>query len=379
MGARGAPERGDHSTRGLRARGGPASWLARSICATALSAGLVSCASLSEVAQAPMMPGRAATAGEDSPEPVLREAPLFGGVAAIELEPAEADEGSGERSPADAALGAIDEALHELRRTERRLSSARRDSEVAAINRAPEGQTIPLSRELREDLEAAIRCARETDYAFHYGLGAVRAAYRSHPNPSEPLIEEAAAASRARNFRLEPEGAVRLHRGFLLEESGFGAGIALDRAMAGIERRRIPALLRWGDLHLLSRAREAELLVAHPGLADETVAAIRVQGGAVALAGTHRAIDPRTAHPAPALGSLAVWAPTAMEAQCLAGAFSVMGPDEAFAWVADHPEVELLIVPPDLQARASCGLRSRLQARRADLRVSFECGDASQP
>ena len=85
-------------------------------------------------------------------------------------------------------------------------------------------------------------------------------------------------------------------------------------------------------------------------------------------------LDPRTGRPAPDFGSITVWAPEALTADCLSTALYVAGPDAALAWVADRPGIEVIVIeragdPP--RVRASEGLRGRLRSLMDGLEVRF--------
>src|SRR6185295_13164811 len=99
-----------------------------------------------------------------------------------------------------AAVAASERAVEALEAAERRLSTWRDDTELAAVNRAPVGAPVPLSKELARDLAAALDCARETGGAFDPTVGALVAAWglrHGGRHPSDPEIE---AALRATGF-----------------------------------------------------------------------------------------------------------------------------------------------------------------------------------
>ena len=89
--------------------------------------------------------------------------------------------------------------------------------------------------------------------------------------------------------------------------------------------------------------------LADPRDRQRAVARIEIPSGSVATSGNSERgvvvdgrrighlLDPRTGRPAPDFGSLTVWAPTALEADCLATGLYVLGPEAALAWAERHP------------------------------------------
>jgi hypothetical protein len=110
---------------------------------------------------------------------------------------------------------------------------------------------------------------------------------------------------------------------------------------------------------LASSREEVEVLIAHPADRDRPLVALALDpgaGGSVATSGNSERgitvggerrshlLDPRTGEPAPDFGSLTVWAPTALRADCLSTGLYVLGPEAALAWAAERPGVEVLIL-----------------------------------
>ena len=129
-----------------------------------------------------------------------------------------------------------------------------------------------------------------------------------------------------------------------------------------------------------------QLTVADPARRELPAVELSVDAGSLAtsgngerrlLAGTTpvgHILDPRAGVPAADFGSLTVWAPTALGADCLATGLFVLGPEAALAWAARHPEVGVLVLERragGLRARASASLAGRVRALAPGIELSF--------
>jgi thiamine biosynthesis lipoprotein ApbE len=127
--------------------------------------------------------------------------------------------------------------------------------------------------------------------------------------------------------------------------------------------------------------------LADPARRTRTVAALDLAGGSLSTSGNSEhplevdgrrvghLLDPRSGAPARDFGSLTVWAPTGLIADCLSTGLFVMGPDAALAWAATHPGIEVVVLEHEasrLRLRASAGLAGRVRPLVPDLVTSFE-------
>jgi len=199
--------------------------------------------------------------------------------------------------------------------------------------------------------------------------------------PSEAEIARARAASALEGLALEPDGtAVRTRPGLVIDEGGFGKGAGLDAALAAVARL---AAVRAAEINLggqvgFLRAGRREIEIADPEDRARAVARLVVDGGSVATSGNGERglevegrrighlLDPRSGRPAPDFGSLTVWAPTGLEADCLSTGLYVLGPRQALGWAADHPGIAVVVARPGVDGivriTGSAGLAGRLRA-----------------
>jgi thiamine biosynthesis lipoprotein len=293
-----------------------------------------------------------------------------------------------------AALAASEAAVRALEAAEARLSTWTEASELARLNRAPAGEPIALSAELAAELAAAEACRRETGGAFDAGVGPLVDAWGLRtggrlPDPGE--LSAARAAVGGEGLELRDGAAVRRWPGLRIEEGGFGKGAALEAALAAAAA--VPgAGSVWIDLGGQVAAWPSadgepfDVVVAHPADRDRPLVALALDpaaGGSVATSGNSERgitvggerrshlLDPRTGEPAPDFGSVTVWAPTALRADCLSTGLYVLGPEAALAWAAERPGVEVVILrvaragasgaAEGVEVLATSGLEGRLR------------------
>jgi FAD:protein FMN transferase len=316
------------------------------------------------------------------------------------------------------ALAASERAVAALEATEARLSTWRDGSELARLNRAPAGRPVAISPELARDLDAARRCWRETGGAFDPTVGALAAAWGIRTGGRTPSAAERRAALAATGMAAvaldrgqSGEGAgcngtaggattavsggwaTRGRPGLVLDEGGFGKGVGLDRALEalagpGVERAWLDL---GGQVAVFERGERGtdagragatgaaggwRLALADPADRDRPAVALDFDGGSVATSGTavrgRHLLDPRTGRPADDFGSVTVWAPTAVEADCLSTGLYVLGPERALAWAAARPGIEALVLNRrgrHLVARATPGLAGRLRPLAPEVKI----------
>ena len=266
--------------------------------------------------------------------------------------------------PAGAAA-AVAEAS--VRRFERALSRFIPDSELCRLNEDPR-EEVPASRLLQLAVSAGLWAAERTSGLVDPTLlPALRAAGYGVSRagvPSLPLAEALAAApprrraapsprSRWRSIRvLDDAGAIRRPPGVEIDAGGIGKGLAADllaRRLAGYERFVVDC---GGDVRLggATPARwPVEVEVRHP-LTGEVADTLAIADGAVATSGldarlwrldggrvAHHLIDPATGEPAwTGLVAATARGTTGVEAEALAKAAVLSGPDGARDFLAEH-------------------------------------------
>lgn len=289
-----------------------------------------------------------------------------------------------------AAVAASEAALRALEAAESRLSTWRPGSELSALNRSPAGSALELSQATAGELSEALECRRWTEGAFDPTIGSLSDALGLRSGGRKPPAAELAAARAATGadlLRVTATRAVRLHPSVRVDEGGFGKGAGLDRALAALDAIGgvRSARLDLGGQVATYGPGPWRLALAHPADRRRPVLEVEIAGGSLATSGNsergiavaggnagRRAhiLDPRRGEPVADFGSLAVWAPGALEADCLSTGLYVLGPTAALAWAAAHPPVAVAVLEPT----AGGGVRARLSPALARGARALESG-----
>jgi thiamine biosynthesis lipoprotein len=274
------------------------------------------------------------------------------------------------RPLAEAALDLID-------RLEDQLTVYRVESEVSRLNRTAPHAAVPVEEGLFRLLTRAAQLTAETHGAFDVAVGALIKAWGFFRGPKRVPTKEERAAALARSGMahvvLDPAArSVRyLREGLEINLGSIGKGYALD-CVAELLRRDIglsTALLHGGTSSVCALGSEPgsphgwTVGLPHPWEPDRRLGMVRLKDQAL---GTSAAtfqhlewqgrklghiLDPRTGWPAEGVASVSVVAPTAAEADALATAFYILGPDPARAYCELHPGVGAVMLPAGEGAR----------------------------
>mgnify|MGYP002631209191 CR=1 FL=1 len=335
------------------------------------------------VAQAPQGVALQAPVPEHSVERVLE---LMGTTLRIELQ-----------APSRLqALAASELAIGAMERVEQSLSTWRTDSELSALAATPTGEWFELSPQVGATLQRAFFWAAETEGAFDPSVAPVVRAWDLRGAgrvPSAAERELALADCGVQHFRLQlPQRMARTRENAGLEEGGFGKGAALDaarEALLGSQVQRAMFDLGGQVLFFGEQALEEStppLAIAHPDRRQQPLALLQVSSGSCATSGNSERglqvegerighlLDPRSATPALDFGSVTVWCPSALDADCLSTALYVLGPDAGLRFVEAHEQLEAVYAVRQgetITLRASLGLRPYLSTVDAGVPIDW--------
>jgi thiamine biosynthesis lipoprotein len=261
------------------------------------------------------------------------------------------------------ALAALNAALDEIARLERVMSSWRRDSELARVNRSAAEGPVACSQDLAAVLDSSLALARRTGGAFDPTVGPLIDAWDLRGSgrvPADAAI--AAARDRVAWSALELDRAARTVRfaraGMALDLGGIGKGFALERAAATLARHGVRrALLNLGG-EVVTIGQGHVVTVAHPVERLAPMVELEVGDACVSTSGqsvrgfTARGVryghvlDPRTGRPVPAGPSVTVVCRSATRADALATALLVMGRERASAFDLAREEAGVMWLEP---------------------------------
>lgn len=289
------------------------------------------------------------------PGDVLRTRLLMGTTVTIEA-------AGGDRSLLEPA---VDAAFTEMARIEALMTPHRPDSDVARLSAATGDATV--SSETAAVIHFGLEVARHSDGAFDLTLGRLKALWGiEEENPRIPpagAIAEALQGIGPDALSVDGNLVRKQSPSLVIDLGAIAKGYAVDRAIAVLKQAGVTsaAVNAGGDIRVLGnkRGRPWRIGIQHPRRPDGVLATLEVVDRAVVTSGDyeryferagrryHHLFDPRTGYPADLCQSVTILAPDAMQADALATAVFVLGPERGLALLDGTPAVDALIVAAD--------------------------------
>lgn len=267
-----------------------------------------------------------------------------------------------------------------LARIDLSMSTWRADSEIARLNKSPVGESFALSRELHAVLAESVNVGRMSGGAFDVTVAPALAAWGFGPGSVAPHVaSEAQLAALAgqvgsAGFELsDTPPSIRKFAPRSFELSAIAPGFAVDEVAAAFAVRGVSHYMIeiGGEVRTAGQNPEGKpwrIGVEQPDAPPGTPAiAVSPGDAAVSTSGDYReffvadgrryshTIDPRTLRPVShALASVTVIAPTCMQADAMATALMVLGPEEGMA-LAEREGLAVYMI-----LRARTGFETRL-------------------
>lgn len=225
------------------------------------------------------------------------------------------------------------------------------------------GDAIPVSPLLFEALAVALRVAKESRGAFDPTVGVQMEALGFDRDYRSGESQPSGLRSNPPDWRSvilhRRSRTVTLRRPVLLDLGGVAKGLAIDLALMELRAFAGGAVDAGGDIAVFGVPREGgawRIGVQHPREERALAASIEVSQGAVCTSGDYRRrSNGRSHHVRPvhgeaveAVASCTVYAATAVVADALSTAATVMGPEAGIRWLGAQG-VEGLIITPDLR------------------------------
>lgn len=260
-----------------------------------------------------------------------------------------------------------------LERVNAQMSTYREDADISRFNRATAGEVLTVPEDFTRVLSAALALAEATGGAYDPTVGPLVNLWGFGPDPSldrVPPEEQLAAARRQVGWQrilFDPgSGALTQTGGLMLDFSSIAKGYAVDRIAERLLQHGIDNHLVdiGGDLRtrgLRPDGRPWRIAIERPLVGSREIHSVLSLGDlAMATSGSYRnffrdqgrdfshTIDPRSGYPVQhALVSVTVLHESCMQADALATALSVLGPDEGLAYAREHELAVLMLVAGD--------------------------------
>jgi FAD:protein FMN transferase len=279
--------------------------------------------------------------------------------------------------------------LSQLDLVDRTMSTYREDSDISRLNGAPGGVPVPVPQELLEVLLLSRRVSEETGGAFDVTVGPLVEAWGFGPAsgaplpPSDDLLEELRPRIGYHLVKIDPETStvVKARTDVAIDLNAIAPGYAVDRIAAELERLGLRRHLIDVGGEIRGAGLNADgvpwrIAIERPQTTRAAHRVVPLRDASLATSGDYRnfyvhegrrfshEIDPRTLRPVThSLASVTVVHPSAAEADALATALIVLGPEAALELAERRNLAVLLLVLLDdggIEERQSRDMRALL-------------------
>ena len=273
----------------------------------------------------------------------------------------------------------IDEAVSEIERIEKMISSWDEASETSKINKNAGIQPVKVSPELFSLIERAIKISEITDGAFDITYASMDNIWKFDGSmdrmPSEKEIQKSIAKIGYKKIILNPDDQTVLlsEPGMRIGFGAIGKGYAADKAKELLTSKQVKGgiINASGDLTTWGTKVTGEkwlVGIANPLSKDKVFSWLPVVESSVATSGNYEKyitlngkkyshiIDPRTGYPTTGINSVSVFAKHAELCDALATAVFIMGKDTGIHMINQIDGVEVVVVDSDNKIHKSSGI-----------------------
>lgn len=273
----------------------------------------------------------------------------------------------------------IQEAVGEIRRIEKMISSWDASSETALINQNAGIRPVKVSLELFKLIERAKQISDITDGAFDISYSSMDKIWKFDGTmtamPTKEEIKKSVSKVGYNNIILnKADNTVFLkHKGMKISFGAIGKGYAADKAKELLVSKQVVAgiINASGDLTTWGTKASGEkwlIGIANPLSKDKVFSWLPILESSVATSGNYEKfvtingkkythiIDPRTGYPSSGINSVSVFAKSAELCDALATAIFIMGKNAGLSLVNQLGGAEVIIVDEANKIHKSSGI-----------------------
>ncbi|WP_439647531.1 FAD:protein FMN transferase [Abyssalbus ytuae] len=270
----------------------------------------------------------------------------------------------------------VDEAIAEISRIEKLISSWNPDSQTSLINKNAGVKPVKVDEELFNLIERAIRISKITDGAFDISFASIDRVWKfdgsMKQKPSEEAIKNSVAKVGYNNIVLDNEaGTVFLKlEGMKIGFGALGKGYAADKVKKMMQEKGVTAgiINASGDLTTWGKQPDGKdwmVGITNPLNKNKVFSWFPVYNAAVATSGNYEKyvefdgkrythiIDPRTGYPASGLVSVTIFSDSGELCDALATSVFIMGTETGLNIIDQLKGIECIIVDEDNQIHTS--------------------------
>jgi thiamine biosynthesis lipoprotein len=261
----------------------------------------------------------------------------------------------------------IDDAVAEITRIEKLISSWDLNSQTSMINRNSGVKPVVIDPELFGLIERASKISKLTDGAFDISYASMDDIWKFDGSmtemPSEDIIRTSVAKVGFQNIVLDKEKSTVFLKikGMKIGFGAIGKGYAADKAKSLLIKKGITSgiINASGDMNTWGKqpnGKEWKVAITNPLNKNKVFALLPTTNGAVVTSGNYEKyvnfngirythiIDPRTGYPSSGIISVTVFAPKAELADALATSVFVMGIEVGLDRINQLPNIECIII-----------------------------------
>lgn len=273
------------------------------------------------------------------------------------------------------------QAFDEMKRIEQLMSTYLPDSEISRINRAAGKKAIPVSPEVEEVIREGIFWSEQSGGAFDITVEPLVQLWdfdgEKEIIPGKNTLRKTASLVNYKNIEIKDHTVRLKKRGMAINVGGLAKGYAVDRAISLLRGKVSNGLVNaGGDLFAFGQKNKQDpwtIGLQHPRKPQDLLAAFAVKNQAIATSGDyqryfikdgiryHHIFDPKTGRPVRLMISATLITMEVMDADAMATAVFVMGPDKGMEWVESMENVEAMLVLEDGSIRYSKNFRDQPQ------------------
>jgi thiamine biosynthesis lipoprotein len=284
-------------------------------------------------------------------------------------------------SDADVIQAVTTQAFDEMQRIEQLMSTYIPDSEISRINHAAGKEAIPVSREVEEVIREGIYWSEQSSGAFDITVEPLVHLWDFNGEkeviPSENTLRKTASLVNYKDIEVKDHTVRLKRRGMAINVGGLAKGYAVDRAISILRGKVKNGIVNaGGDLFAFGQKTIQtpwNIGLQHPRKPQELLASFAVQNQAIATSGDyqryfikdglryHHIFDPKTGQPARLMISATIITTEVLDADALATAVFVMGPEKGIEWIDSMENVEAMVVLEDESIGYSKNFRAQPQ------------------
>ncbi|MDT0540379.1 MULTISPECIES: FAD:protein FMN transferase [Croceitalea] len=273
----------------------------------------------------------------------------------------------------------IDEAIAEIKRIEKIISSWDSNSETSQINKNAGLQPVKVSTELFELIERSKKISKITDGAFDISYASLDRIWRFNGEmkklPSKEEIDKSISKINYNDIDLDKENSTVFLRkvGMKLGFGAIGKGYAADKTKALLISKGVLGgiINASGDLTTWGTKNTGEkwmVGITNPLDTKKMFSWLPVIESSVATSGSYEKyvvindekyshiIDPRTGYPTKGVKSVTVFAKKAELCDALATAVFIMGRDSGIHMINQLPGVDVVVIDENNEINKSSGI-----------------------